>query len=79
MSTEQARARLQNRIDILEASNQTRIKFADLADLPEEVGRGRGWVYQNLGLLVQAGRLKEIRPPEGGVVYEIVKRYPQAG
>jgi hypothetical protein len=79
MSTEQARARLQNRIDVLEASGRMQIRFADLADLPEEVGRKRGWVYQNLGLLVDAGRLREIRPPEGGVVYEIIKRYPQTG
>lgn len=79
LSTEEARRRLQDRINVLENSNQMMIRFEDLADLPEEVGRSRGWVYQNLNLLVQAGRLKEIRPPEGGVVFEIIKRYPEAG
>lgn len=79
MGTEEARRRLQNRLDVLLASGQRLVKFSDLADLPDEVGRSRGWVYENLGLLVKAGVLKEFRPPEGGVVYEIVKRYPQAG
>jgi hypothetical protein len=79
MGTEEARRRLQNRLDVLAASGQRLIKFADIADLPDEVGRSRGWVYENLGLLVKAGVLKEFRPPEGGVIYEIVRRYPQAG
>ncbi len=79
MSTEQARERLMDRLSVLWNSNQKLVKFADLADLPEEVGRSRGWVYQNLSLLVDAGVLKEFRPPEGGVVYEIIKRYPEAG
>lgn len=79
MSTEEARRRLQNRIDVLEQSNQREVRFADLADLPDEVGRTRGWVYDNLRLLVDAGRLRELRPPEGGVVFEIVARYSEAG
>lgn len=79
MSTEEARRRLQNRLDVLELGNQIRIKVADLADLPGEIGRSPAWLYENLHLLVAAGRLKEIRPPEGGVIFEIVKRYPEAG
>lgn len=79
MSTEEARRRLQNRLDVLEGSGVRQVRFADLADLPTEVGRGRGWVYDNLNLLVQAGRLREIRPPSGGVIYEIIERYPEAG
>ena len=79
MSTEEARRRLQNRLDVLEASQVTQVRFADLDDLPEEVGRSRGWVYDNLRLLCEAGRLREFKPPEGGVVFEIVKRYPETG
>ncbi len=79
MSTEEARRRLQNRLHVLWSSGQKLVKFADLADLPEEVGRSRGWVYENLGLLVKAGALKEFRPPEGGVVYQILREFPQAG
>lgn len=79
MSTEEARRRLQNRIDVLEQSNQREVRFSDLADLPDEVGRTRGWVYDNLRLLVDAGRLRELRPPEGGVVFEIIARYSEAG
>lgn len=79
MSTEAARQRLQNRLDVLANSGQLRVKAGDLADLPVEVGRSPGWLYENLHLLVAAGVLKEIRPPEGGVLFEIVKRYPEAG
>jgi hypothetical protein len=79
MSTEDARARLQDRLRILEESDQRMVKASDLADLPTEVGRSPGWLYENLGLLAAAGRLKEFRPPEGGVLYEIIKRYPEAG
>lgn len=79
LSTEAARQRLQNRLDVLANSGQLRIKAGDLADLPVEVGRSPGWLYENLHLLVAAGVLKELRPPEGGVLFEIVKRYPEAG
>lgn len=79
MSTAQARERLMDRLRVLWNSNQKLVKFADLADIPEEVGRSRGWVYQNLGLLVDAGVLKEFRPPEGGVVFQILRPFPQAG
>lgn len=79
LTVEQARERLMDRLRVLWQSNQKLIKFADLADLPEEVGRSRGWVYENLKLLVEAGVLKEFRPPEGGVVYQILRPFPQAG
>jgi hypothetical protein len=78
MSTEQARERLQNRLEVLARSGVMKIKAADLADLPGEVGRSPGWLYENLGLLAAAGVLRELRPPEGGVFYEIVKQYPEA-
>lgn len=79
MGVEEARARLQDRLRILEDSGQMRIKAKDLSDLPQEVGKTPGWLYENLYLLVAAGRLKEFRPPEGGVIFEILKRYPEAG
>lgn len=79
LGVEEARRRLQNRLDILEQGNQMRIRAKDLMDLPAEIGKSPGWLYENLHLLVAAGRLKEIRPPEGGVIFEIVKRYPEAG
>lgn len=78
MDVTSARAMLQNRIDILEASGATQVTFADLRDLPDLVGRKRSWVYDNLRLLVQAGRLKEHRPPDRKVLFEIIKRYPGA-
>lgn len=79
LSTEEARRRLQNRLEVLEQSGQTQVKAGDLVDLPGEVGRSPGWLYENLYLLVRAGRLREVRPPEGGVLFEIIKRYPEAG
>lgn len=79
MSTEQARERLQNRLEVLARSGITKLKAADLADIPGEVGRSPGWLYENLGLLARAGVLRELRPPEGGVFYEIVRSYPEAG
>lgn len=79
MTTEEARRRLQDRLGVLWNSNQRLVRFADLADLPEEIGRSRGWVYDNLRLLVDAGVLKEFRPPEGGVVFQIMREFPAAG
>lgn len=79
MTTEQARERLQNRLEVLARSGVTQLRAADLADIPGEVGRSPGWLYENLGLLARAGVLRELRPPEGGVFYEIVKSYPEVG
>lgn len=76
MDLASARAMLQNRIDVLEASGATIVTFADLRDLPDLVGRKRQWVYENLRLLVDAGRLKEHNPPDKKVLFEIIKRYP---
>lgn len=79
MSTEQARERLQNRLEVLARSGVLQVRAADLADIPAEVGRSAGWLYENLGLLARAGVLRELRPPQGGVYYEIVRSYPEAG
>lgn len=79
MTTEQARERLQNRLEVLARSGVRKLKAADLRDLPAEVGKSMGWLYENLGLLAQAGVLRELRPPEGGVYFEIVRSYPEAG
>lgn len=79
LSTEEARRRLQNRLEVLARSNRTDITYDDLADIPTEVGRSPAWVYENLGLLVKAGVLREHRPPKGKTIYTIVQRYPEAG
>lgn len=79
MATADARERLQHRIKLLAASGVTKLRAADLADIPGEVGRSAGWLYENLALLAAAGVLRELRPPEGGVFYEIATSYPEAG
>lgn len=78
MSTEQARARLTNRLEVLARSNQTDITFDDLADIPSEVGRSPAWVYEQLNKLVELGVLKEFRPPKGKKIFTILRKYPEA-
>ncbi len=79
MGVQEARARLMDRLRILEESGQRMVKAADLADLPAEIGKSPAWLYDNLHQLVKLGRLREVRPPEGGVLFEILKKYPEAG
>ncbi len=57
LTTEQARAALEGRIDELEAAGKAHVEFADLAQIPTLVGRSRGWVYLEFQRLVEAGRL----------------------
>lgn len=71
MSTEDARAELLNRVGILSASDRTEVTFDDLADLPDLVGRSRGWVYDQLERLADDGVLRRITPPNTRAVYEI--------
>lgn len=78
MSTEQARARLTNRLEILARSNQMDITFDDLADIPGEVGRSPAWVYEQLNKLVDLGVLKEFKPPKGKKIFTILRKYPEA-
>lgn len=78
LSTEEARRRLMNRIEILARGGHMDLTFDDLADLPGEVGRTPGWVYNNLDLLVQAGVLRMYQPPKGKRVYSIIRQYPDA-
>lgn len=75
LSTEDARRRLMNRLEVLARGNHLDITFDDLADLPGEVGRSSGWVYENLGLLVEAGVLKPYKPPKGKTIYTILRRF----
>jgi hypothetical protein len=79
LSTEEARRRLSNRLEVLARSGQLDVTFDDLADIPSEVGRSPAWVYENLGLLVKAGLLREYRPPKGKTIYTITRQYPEAG
>jgi hypothetical protein len=78
LSTEEARRRLSNRLEVLARGGHMDLTFDDLADLPAEVGRTPGWVYNQLDLLVQAGVLKAFQPPKGKKVYSIIRQYPDA-
>lgn len=78
MSTEEARRRLSNRLEVLAKGGQMDVTYSDLADIPGEVGRSSGWVYENLGLLVQAGVLREYKPPKGMKIYTIIRRQETA-
>lgn len=71
MSTDDARAELLNRIGILSGSNQAEVTFQALEDLPDLVGRSRGWVYQELERLADTGVLKRLTPPNTNAVYAI--------
>lgn len=74
LSTEEARRRLMNRLEVLAGGGHVDITYDDVSDIPEEVGRSSGWVYENLGLLVQAGVLKEYKPPKGKTIYTILRK-----
>jgi hypothetical protein len=78
MSTEQARERLSNRLAVLAAGGHLDVTFDDLADIPMEVGRSAGWVYEQLNLLVDAGVLRPFQPPKGKKIYTIIRQYPGA-
>lgn len=76
LSTEEARARLMNRLEVLARGGHRDITYDDLADIPAEVGKTPGWVYNNLNLLVEAGVLRAYQPPKGKKVYSIIRQYP---
>jgi hypothetical protein len=78
MSTEEARRRLANRLEVLARSGNMDATYDDLADIPGEVGRTAGWVYNQLRLLVDAGVLREYQPPKGKKIYTILRQYSQA-
>jgi len=66
MTTDAARALVEQRIDVLEASNRMEVGYDDLADLASLTGRRPNWVYDELHRLVESGRLKEgasAKPP----------------
>jgi hypothetical protein len=72
VSDEQARAELLHRIDVLASANpggSVEVTFADLADLPEQVQRSRGWVYKQLERLSDDGVLRRLTPPNTRAVY----------
>lgn len=78
LSTEEARRRLTNRLEVLARGGHFDITYDDLADLPAEVGKTPGWVYNNLNILVEQGVLRAYQPPKGKKIYSIVQRYPDA-
>jgi hypothetical protein len=79
LSTEEARRRLSNRLEVLSRGGHLDITFDDLADIPGEVGRTPGWVYNQLDLLVQAGVMTAYVPPKGKKIFRIIRQYPGAG
>lgn len=62
---EEARELLEDILQELEEKGQTLVSYADVAELPERVGRGRPWVYGELKRLVRIGRLVDLngKPP----------------
>lgn len=71
MTDEDARAELLNRIGILASGDGNQVTFQALEDIPELVGRPRGWVYGELERLVELGVLRLLSPPTEMAVYEI--------
>lgn len=71
MTTEDARAELLNRIQILAASGETEVTFQALEDLPDLVGRARNFVYEELERLTEIGVLKRLTPPNSKAIYGI--------
>lgn len=77
LSTEEARRRLSHRLEVLARGGHRDVTYDDLADIPGEVGRSPAWVYENLNLLVEAGVLREYKPPKGKTIYTIIRQYPE--
>ncbi|MGW2213275.1 hypothetical protein, partial [Streptomyces sp. NPDC001781] len=71
MSTEDARAELLNRVRILADSGEREVTFAALEDIPELVGRSRGWVYDELERLAEIGMLTRLNPGSPRAVYAV--------
>lgn len=71
MAEEDARAELLNRIGILASGHDREVTFESLEDIPELVGRPRGWVYEELERLAEIGVLRLLSPPNTKAIYEI--------
>lgn len=78
LSTEEARRRLSHRLEVMARGGQVDITIDDLADIPNEVGRTPGWVYEQLNLLEEAGVLRSYKPPKGKKIFTIVRQFPGA-
>lgn len=72
MTDEDARAELLNRIGILASGDGNQVTFEALVDIPELVGRPRGWVYDELERLAEIDVLRLLSPPNERAIYEIV-------
>lgn len=78
LTTEEARRRLSHRLEVMARGGHTDITIDDLADIPNEVGRTPGWVYEQLNLLEEAGVLRSYKPPKGKKIYTIIRQFPDA-
>jgi hypothetical protein len=74
----EARRRLMNRLEVLVRSGHYDITFDDLDGIPAEVGKTPGWVYNQLGLLVEAGVMKMHKPPKGKAIYTILRKFQES-
>lgn len=71
MTDEDARAELLNRIGILASGDDKQVTFEALQDIPQLVGRPRGWVYDELERLAELGVLRLLTPPNTRAIYGI--------
>jgi hypothetical protein len=78
LTTEEARRRLSHRLEVMARGGHVDITIDDLADIPNEVGRTPGWVYEQLNLLEEAGVLRSFKPPKGKKIYTIIRQFPDA-
>ena len=70
MTTEDARAMLLHRIGTLTNGGPAEVTFQALEDIPAEVGRSRGWVYDELERLAEIGVLRRLNPGSPRAIYE---------
>ena len=78
MDVGEARRRLMNRLEVLARGGHYDITFDDLDGVQTEVGRTPGWIYNQLGLLVEAGVMKMHKPPKGKAIYTILRKFQES-
>lgn len=71
-TTEIAREMVEEIIQDLESKGKAYVEYSDLADIPDQVGKSRPWVYYEMDRLVKLGRLAE--SPDGKPPYRIKPR-----
>lgn len=72
VDVEIAREMVEEILQELEQGNRMYVEYTDVAEIPDQVGRSRQWVYGEMKRLVQIGRL--IESPTGKPPYRIKPR-----